>query len=464
VVALRDLRRMSRKPFALTDIKWEAVLDELEANARLIAMEASRSEAAQVSLEQLQAVIPGDGAYIGWLDSRACDDLLESPAPIMDSRWLYIIRAKGTIQWIPIWEFDSVSARNSWREPWGRHSALLDAAVAWELRVDDDPELGASARLVGERLFGAALDSLTDTRDLVVEFFDDYTSWFPVECLAVKDGTYLGDRFQIAYSPSAGAFVSCRKAPRVERSVDRVLAVADPIYAPGGVQELPAASSAIDLTRHRAATNGDREALDRLPRLPFANDELEAIRASYKNCTTLNQLDASEVQLRRVQSSQHFDIIHFATHALAETPLRQRCALALSRADVDGSPTNDGLVDALEIQLEWQLDADMVVLSGCQTASGTHWFRGEPTGLAGVLLGIGARSVVASMWKVDDLATARLMVRFCQNLSGTREPMSKVAALAEARTWLRTYEDSEGRRPFAHPAYWAGFILLGDPE
>jgi CHAT domain-containing protein len=106
----------------------------------------------------------------------------------------------------------------------------------------------------------------------------------------------------------------------------------------------------------------------------------------------------------------------------------------------------------------------MVVLSGCQTASGTHWFRGEPTGLAGVLLGIGARSVVASMWKVDDLATARLMVRFYQNLSGTREPMSKVAALAEARTWLRTYEDSEGRRPFAHPAYWAGFILLGDPE
>jgi CHAT domain-containing protein len=127
--------------------------------------------------------------------------------------------------------------------------------------------------------------------------------------------------------------------------------------------------------------------------------------------------------------------------------------------------------------------------------------RGEGfVGFAQSLILCGARSVCLSLWKVDDTATSLLMERFYQNVLGKREgldkPMAKAAALAEAKTWLRTLPREEAvkraasliegvsrgkgakkvslempdagakaeDRPFAHPRYWAAFILTGDPN
>jgi CHAT domain-containing protein len=112
-----------------------------------------------------------------------------------------------------------------------------------------------------------------------------------------------------------------------------------------------------------------------------------------------------------------------------------------------------------------------------------------------VLFVAGARSLVLSLWEVEDAATALLMTRFYENLLGTPEgtvkPMPKVQALAEAKRWLRSLGADEvkeltkdlprrgtrGRveprqgggkpdalRGYDHPYYWSGFILLGDPR
>ena len=68
------------------------------------------------------------------------------------------------------------------------------------------------------------------------------------------------------------------------------------------------------------------------------------------------------------------------------------------------------------------------------------------------------------MWKVDDLATALLMTRFYENLIGEHgTTMTKARALQEAKIWVREYEQSDGARPFEHPIYWSGFILIGSP-
>ena len=112
-------------------------------------------------------------------------------------------------------------------------------------------------------------------------------------------------------------------------------------------------------------------------------------------------------------------------------------------------------------------------------------------GFAQPLFAKGARSLVLSLWKVDDDATALLMTRFYQNLLGKRaglkSPLPKAEALAEAKAWLRSAgpeevgaalaalprgtivrRESVASKPAAHPyedpTYWAGFILIGSPD
>src|SRR5262249_40356029 len=150
----------------------------------------------------------------------------------------------------------------------------------------------------------------------------------------------------------------------------------------------------------------------------------------------------------------------------------------------------------------WDLDADLVVLSACESGLGRYAGGEGYLGLAQALFVKGARSLVLSQWKVDDKATALLMTRFYQNLLGRRpglsQPLPKAAALDEAKRWLRELTVDEagtelatlergtvrplvkevdgpppraaaapkpaGVRPYAHPYYWASFILIGDPR
>src|SRR5581483_8919431 len=132
--------------------------------------------------------------------------------------------------------------------------------------------------------------------------------------------------------------------------------------------------------------------------------------------------------------------------------------------------------------------------SACQTALGKYQSGEGYIGFSQALFLAGAHSVVLSLWKVDDTATALLMVRFYQTLLGTGEPgarrPTKAEALHQAKLWLRnlTAEEiakseadlpplergtvreraSEAKRsttkPFDHPYYWSAFILIGDPN
>lgn len=492
VVAKRTLRRHNNGWSSIDEIDWDSVVDELDANARLSKLEAgyyAPDVSRRALLEDLQASLPDDWAYIGWLDSRVGNELLCSTGPILDSRWMYIVRAQGPIRWIPLWEHATELPLTAMRYESSQYGIMMARAAAWVLRVDDDPEMAALARRLAAQEFNVALPYLADVSQIVVEFFEDPTGYKAFESLAIRDGEYIGERFVVSYSPSAELFVAARKRPdRPAGVAPTVIAIGDAVFSRDAPSPLAASSSinlshhrtAIERAHHRAATNGDPDALAALPRLPFAGEELDRVRAIYPHAEILQGHDASEANVRKLfaptaplRAAPAVDIVHFATHALAETPLRQRCALALSRLDVDSTPANDGLVDALEIQLGWDLDADLVTLSGCQTASGPGWFRGEPMGLSTALLGVGAKSVLASLWKVDDLATAKLMGRFYENLSGTYSDvrrgrvgaaMTKAAALAEAKNWLREYTDAGGSHPFAHPVYWSGFVLMGDPD
>jgi CHAT domain-containing protein len=231
----------------------------------------------------------------------------------------------------------------------------------------------------------------------------------------------------------------------------------------------------------------------------------------------LQKSEASEQRLNDLAASGElgkYRYLHLATHGEVDNIAPLRSAVILSRDQLpddkqrtelmlSGQPIADGRLTAEEALQRWTLHSDLVTLSACQTALGKYE-RGEGfVGFAQALVLSGTRAVCLSLWKVDDTATVLLMERFYQNLLGKREglskPLGKAAALAEAKAWLRALsreeavrrtsqltqgvERGKGRKelpplaalpaplpgagkdcPYAHPYYWAAFVLIGDTE
>jgi CHAT domain-containing protein len=218
---------------------------------------------------------------------------------------------------------------------------------------------------------------------------------------------------------------------------------------------------------------------------------------------------ASEQELDRLVAAgrlRQFRLVHFATHGQIDPYSASSSALLLANNRLPnelelarkGQKVYTGRLTAQTV-LKWELDADLVTLSACETALGKRAGGEGYLGFAQVLFKAGAHALVLSRWKVDDNATALFMQRFYQNLLGKREglqaPLGRAAALREAQQWLRTLLRTEaekhtaqltggevrgtvsslkpvapqpvvptGDRPYAHPYYWSAFMLLGDPD
>ncbi|HEV3007011.1 MAG TPA: CHAT domain-containing protein, partial [Pirellulales bacterium] len=228
--------------------------------------------------------------------------------------------------------------------------------------------------------------------------------------------------------------------------------------------------------------------------------------------TGLTRSAASEPELERLRADgklAEFRYLHFATHGEPNNSRSFESALILAQDQVSGEiPLGggkyyDGRLTAKEVLATWDLNAELVTLSACESALGRPGGGDGVLGFAQAFLLAGSRAVCLSLWKVDDTATALLMDRFYQNLLGKRaglaQPMPKAAALAEAKQWLRNLSMDEatklaaemtsgvargkdetalslvvpstgpeggkdGDHPFSHPRSWAGFILIGDPN
>jgi CHAT domain-containing protein len=126
-----------------------------------------------------------------------------------------------------------------------------------------------------------------------------------------------------------------------------------------------------------------------------------------------------------------------------------------------GDPIVDGRLTMAEVLREWELNADLVTLSACETALGQR-IRGEGfLGLAHAFFRAGARSVVVSLWQVDDRVTSALMRQFYAELAkGT----PKSDALRAAKLWLRDELSASDSKNTAAPFYWAPFVLIGLPD
>jgi len=272
---------------------------------------------------------------------------------------------------------------------------------------------------------------------------------------------------EIVTAPSASVLAVLRREVAGRQPAPKSVAVlADPVFKNDDprinrsqMRDEPALASQATVRRSELASASGIErsaresGLDDFSRLRFTRLEAEAIAQFAPKQNRLTALDfvASRETAQSAQLSQ-YRIVHFATHGLLNSQRPELSGIVLSLVDERGR-TQDGFLRLHEIY-NLKLNADLVVLSACQTALGKE-VRGE--GLIGLTRGFmyaGSPRVVSSLWRVDDRATAELMKRFYSGM--LKDGLRPAAALRTAQVSMLK------EKRWSSPHYWAAFTLQGE--
>lgn len=193
--------------------------------------------------------------------------------------------------------------------------------------------------------------------------------------------------------------------------------------------------------------------------LRFVEDEVRGAAATLSGDLTVAIGSGASETLAKNSRSR---ILHFAAHAELDAGDAYQSYVQLAPSETD-----DGLLEVFEIMRSDNLNADLVVLSACETALGTRFAGEGMLGLAKAFAYTGIPQVVASLWRLEDQSTAVLMQTFYEGLA---DGLDTAAALRVAQLsllqgkagsfWWRLNNRDKSRQ-FRHPRYWAGFTLIG---
>jgi CHAT domain-containing protein len=331
--------------------------------------------------------------------------------------------------------------------------------------TDDTNALMNAAQYLGSLVLSPVASELNKARIIVAA--DGALNYIPFQILSASpaDREPLVAGHEVVNEPSASILGQLRQEAARRQTPAKVLAAfGDPVFASNyaqrkqtdaGRQVASAQTNEDEQWRHAERdieTGGDSFNPATLQPLFYSKRELANLHEVAGGETFVaTGFDASREQLASADLTK-YAILHFATHGILDPKRPENSGLFLSMVNRDGQAQN-GFVGLQDI---YRLHApvNLVVLSACRTGLGKD-VRGE--GLIGLTRGFmyaGASSVVASLWKVDDEATAELMKRFYTNmLQGGMTP-------AEA---LRVAQNSIRQEPqWSAPYYWAAFTLQGD--
>jgi CHAT domain-containing protein/Tfp pilus assembly protein PilF len=244
--------------------------------------------------------------------------------------------------------------------------------------------------------------------------------------------TYWVERVALGITLSAGVYLQAKAVRPAERGV-AIAAVSQ--YRQRQVAQAPKTAQ---LVRRSGRALGD---------LPAVKQEVAQLRRELSKLGVVIAQESNATPARARQMAQGARVVHFACHARADgvDPLGSGLLLAPAGSDA-------GLLTAADVVSKWRLRADVVMLSACETAVGQVRRYEGMYGLARAFLFAGSRSVGASLWRVDDVSTARLMGAFYREYV---RGVPKVEALRRAQVeLLRSKDDSD-------PYYWSCFVLMG---
>ena len=346
--------------------------------------------------------------------------------------------------------YEVLTARN--RHPLGETPAARRARVA-----------GADAQYAVEsnalsRMILTPLARELRLKHRIIVAADGALQYVPFAGLPLADGKPLIEEHEVVGIPSASVLSLLLRGTRITRRPSGALAlIADPVF---DRRDERVAGHCVNCPAGGLSYDTERSALDvallsgtRIPRLPFTRKEAERISAIAAPSAVWKRLDFSaRKEVFWGPEISRYGILHIATHGIFDSEHPELSGVVLSLVDKDGRG-QDGFLRLNDIY-NLRLNARLVVLSACQTALGKE-INGE--GLIGVTRGFfnaGASTVIASLWKVDDVATAALMPAFYQGL--LRNRLAPSAALRAAQIEIRKQER------FSAPYFWAAFTLQGD--
>jgi CHAT domain-containing protein/Tfp pilus assembly protein PilF len=262
--------------------------------------------------------------------------------------------------------------------------------------------------------------------------------------------SHLLMRHEVVELPSASVLAAERRElARRPPAPELAIVLADPVFQPDDPRVARGGPSGPAAPAPAARPGG----LPRLSRLRFSRQEALTIASLAAPGAVTTELDfAADRDLALSGRLRDFRYVHLATHGVFDAERPELSGLALSQVDPAGKP-REGFLRLRDVY-DLDLKADLVVLSGCQTALGKE-IRGE--GLLGLTRGFlyaGALRVVASLWWIDDRATAALMALFYRGM--WIEGLRPAAALRKARLSLAR------QHRFRDPSYWGAFVLQGD--
>ena len=298
--------------------------------------------------------------------------------------------------------------------------------------ANNDIEFAAAASDIYNLLVAPARQQLQGKTRLVIVPAD--IIWeVPFQALRTTDGRFLIQSAAISYAPSLTVLreiVKSRKPP----SANTLLAMGNPKLAAQTVSR-----------SKNALMSASFEPLPDAERMVKELGQVYGEKAS----KVYVGADAREEVLKA--ESRNYRILQLATHGVINNASPMYSHLVLAQGN---DTKEDGLLEAWEI-MQLDLQADLAVLSACETARGRIGAGEGVIGLAWALFVAGCPTTVISQWKVESSSTTELMLEFHRNLqtgAGKSEAMRRAA--------MKLMADKK----YNHPFYWAGFIVVGDPQ
>lgn len=314
------------------------------------------------------------------------------------------------------------------------------------------PELYLKNKNLYTWLLAPIMDSASNVSEIII-VPDVSISYLPFEALIDEDEKFLIEKVNVKYLPSL-SLLNYIKEPH--RKVEKdILAIAGAGF------------------EGNSSTNNARSQTS-FASLPATLMEVDSISKKFENFTVLKNEEVTESELKSIELSQ-YKYIHFATHGVVNHDNPNQSGLVLSqRYETESIFGEDGLLNSSEIGF-LKLNADLVVLSACNSGFGNN-IKGEGLmGLQRSFLKAGASSVLVSLWSVFDRSTAMLMSDFYENMGRLEEEemglwnktlqyfnQYEAPLFGYKEEALREAKLSMIKHPYYnHPVYWAPFVLIG---